>query len=354
MQAVLPQAWANPASVHAAGRAVRQSLEQARRRVADSLAVAPLDLVWTSGGTEACHLGIRGLVATGIRHVVTTAIEHPAVAAAVASLAGAHCTVTTLPVAAGKVPSVAHLRAALGADPRQTLVALQWVNHEVGLIFPIADYAAALAPTGARFFVDATQAWGKIQCTPHAGIDALAVAAHKMGGPAGAGALWLRRQAAWSPSLLGGGQERGRRAGSPDVLACVGMGVAASLVTERLAEAERLRRMQAWLRTELGRLGATLHPPAGATVPTVVSASLPGRRGERLVAALDLEGICVASGAACSSGVQQASPVLRALYPKAPDAALSALRVSYGPETPMSDLEAFVAALRRVLARLAQ
>ena len=183
-------AWANPASVHAAGRKARALLERAREQIAAALGAQPAELVLTSGGTEACNLGVLGSAGgPGERggHLLTTAIEHPAVGKALARRAAERSAeLTALPVLDGIAPDPAALRGALRPDTR--LVALQWINHETGNVLPIAEYAAVCRAAGVPLFVDATQGLGKLPCDVHAlGADLVAFAAHKLGGPSGTG-----------------------------------------------------------------------------------------------------------------------------------------------------------------------
>jgi cysteine desulfurase len=353
MAAAQAQAWANPASVHTAGRASRALLEQARAQVAAALgAASPADVVLTSGGTEACNLGVRGLAGLREGHVVTTAIEHPAVARAIDALEREGSSVTRLQALHGVPPSSAELRAALRTDTR--LVALQWINHETGSVLPVAEYAAVCRSVGVPLFVDATQAMGKTPVDVGVlGADLVAIASHKLGGPAGAGALYVRRGLRIDPQLVGGAQERGLRAGTPDVLHAVGFGAACAVLSERLQAQLRLARLQSQVGSELPALGAALNAAECARAATVVSASFPGRRGDALVAALDLEGVCVSSGPACSSGLSEPSPVLLAMYPHESWRASAALRMSFGPETTENELEKALGALKRVLARRA-
>ena len=352
MQRAQAQAWANPASVHAAGRASRALLEQARSQVAQALgASSAAEMVLTSGGTEACNLGIRGLEGLRGGHVVTTEIEHPAVARAVDALEReAEVRVTRMKALDALPPTGAQLAAELRADTR--LVAVQWINHETGTMLPVAEYAAVCRAASVPLFVDATQALGKLPVDVSAlGADLVAVASHKLGGPAGAGALFVRRGLRLGPLLLGGAQERGLRAGSPDVLHAVGFGAACGALQERLSAQPRLAPLRDRVQGELSALGAVLNGADAPRAATVVNASFPGRRGDALVAALDLEGVCASSGPACSSGLPEPSPSLRAMYPHQAWRAGAALRLSFGPETTAIEVETALDALRRVLAR---
>jgi cysteine desulfurase len=349
MQEAAAVAWANPSSTHAAGRASRQLLEAAREDVAKSIGAAVADVVLTAGGTEACNLGIRGL-APGRTRVVTSEVEHPAVAQSVRRLHAEGRALVSLSVLGGQPPSPDQLSAHLGPE---TLVAIQWVNHETGTVFPIRDYAQACRERGARLFVDATQAVGKLPVDVDTlGADAIAIAAQKIGGPAGAGACWVRRGVDLEPVLDGGSQERGRRPGTPDTLSMVGFGAACRLTAARLAAQPRVAELRDRIEATLTELGGVVNggPPRTGTVSNL---SFPGWPGPLLAAALDLEGICLSTGAACSSGLQEPSAVIQAMYPDEQWRAGSAVRISLGIETTALDIEAASHAFQQVLGRSA-
>jgi cysteine desulfurase len=347
MEEAADVAWANPSSTHAAGRASRQLLEAAREDVAASIGAVAADLVLTGGGTEACNLGIRGL-ASGRHRVVTSQVEHPAVAESVRRLGNEGREVIALRVVGGRPPSADELALRLGPN---TLVAIQWVNHETGTMFPIREYAEACHERQALLFVDATQALGKVPVDVGAlGADAVAVAAQKIGGPAGAGACWVRRGLELQPVLDGGSQERGRRPGTPDTLSMVGFGAACRLTERRLAQQPRVSELRDRIESRLLQLGGV--PNGGAPrTGTVSNLSFQGWKGPLLVAALDMEGLCLSTGAACSSGLQEPSTVIRAMYPDEQWRAGSAVRISLGMETSEPDIEMASQAFRRVLAR---
>jgi len=345
--------WANPSSVHAEGRRSRQSLEAAREQVGRAIAAQPADVVLTSGGTEACNLAIAGVLRgePGPCHVVTSPIEHPAVAEPIAELEqhGA-IQVTRLAVSPSEPPAPEALRAALRSDTR--LCALQWVNHETGSIFPIAAYAEICRAAGVPLFVDATQGFGKLPLSVlDMNADLVALASHKIGGTAGAGALWVRRGLSLHSVLLGGGQERGRRAGTPDVRSAIAFGIASTLVPERLAAQPRIAALRDQLEAELSALGAEPNAAQGTRVATVTNVWWPGRRADALVAALDIEGLAISAGAACSSGKSEPSPVLRAFYPADPAKAQESIRFSFGSETDENMCKIAVDYCRVVLSR---
>ena len=348
MQEAAAVAWANPSSTHAAGRASRRLLEEARESVAKVLRASPADLVLTGGGTEACNLGIRA-VSAGRRRIVSTAIEHPAVAKSVERIERQGAEAVILAVPRGCPPSAEALAEHLDSN---TAVAVQWVNHETGTVFPVAAYARACRAHGARLFIDGTQALGKLPIDVETlRADALAVAAQKVGGPAGAGACWVRRGLDVEPVFDGGSQERGRRPGTPDSASMVGFGAACLLVARRVEAQPAIAALRDRLESGLRELGALTNAGEAPRVGTVSNLSFDGWEGPLLVAALDLEGVCVSTGAACSSGLQEPSALIRAMYPDEQWRARSAVRISLGMETSARDIETALHAFRRVLAR---
>jgi len=353
-------AWANPSSVHAAGRRARAVLEGAREAIAAAIGARPADVVLTAGGTDACNLGLRGLVAEGAGPgFVRTATEHPAVEATMADLAaGRGAEPVSVAVPAGVPPDPSLLAQTLralgdrGVAGASVLVAIQWVNHEVGTVFPIPRYAEVCRSHGARLFVDGTQALGRFPVdVAGLGAHAVAFAAHKIGGPAGAGALWVDRAVSLRPAVTGGAQERGRRGGTPDVRAQAGFRGAVEALPDRLRAGPDMARRRDALEAATVRLGGVVNGDAGPRVPTVTNASFRRWQGAALVAALDLEGLAASSGAACSSGLDAPSPVLEAMYPDAPWRAGAALRLSVGPETSDEDVAEAVRLLERVVPR---
>jgi len=347
MDAAAPAAWANPSSTHAAGRAARRLLEAAREDVAKAVGAAPADLVLTSGGTAACNLGIRG-IAAGCKRVLSTEVEHPAVAESVRRLGDEGRERIVIAVREGQPPSGKELAPHLGPG---TLVAVQWVNHETGTVFPVHEYAEVCRERQALLFVDASQALGKLPIDLGTlGADAVALGAQKIGGPPGAGACWIRRGMDVLPVLVGGSQERGRWPGTPDTLSMVGFGAACRLTGKRLEDQSRVKALRDRLEASLLGLGGVLNGGCPRT-GTVSNISFAGWEGPLLVAALDLEGICVSTGAACSSGLQEPSAIIRSMYPDEQWRAGSAVRISLGIETSEQDIETALLVFRRVLGR---
>ena len=357
MLRVWEQGWANPASVHGPGRRARAHVDRAREAVA-TLAGAPFearDVVLTSGGTEANNLALAHVFGSPGGALVTSRIEHPSVVRAAVALADRGVVVVWVaPEASGRIAPAAVAEAIDQA--RRTaevrLVTLQAVNHETGVIQPVAEVAAIAHAGGARLHVDAVQAMGRLDPEAWRGADLLALAAHKLRGPKGIGALIPRPGIALRPLLFGGAQERGLRPGTQDAAAAAGFAVAA----ERAAEGPRRYAATAPLRDRLEAELQRLDIPApairngeGPRAPHVLNLSWPGWRGDELCAALDLEGVAVSSGSACAAGTAEPSPVLWAMVGEA--RAASAVRVSLGEETTAADIDEARARWARVVAR---
>lgn len=332
--------WANPSSAHAAGRRARALVEGARRQVASAVGAAPADVVFTSGGTEAC----AALFGVPAARVLVGALAHPAMQENAARTAERHRA--ELVRVAGPER---WLETALRPDD---LVAATWVNHEVGTITPLAELAERCHDAGAHLVVDATQALGKVpvDIASFPTVAGWAFASHKIGGPSGVGAWVVSRGVDFEPALHGGGQERGRRGGSQPAWATAAFGAACGTLPAQLAAMPAVARRRDRLEAAAAKHGAVVNG-RGPRVATVTNVSVPGWRGEELVAALDLEGLCASAGAACSSGVSGPSPVVAALHPEEPWRAEATLRLSLGPGTTGADVDAAIAILDRVLPR---
>ena len=335
----------NPSSVHHAGRAARRTLEHAREAIAARFTGRATDLVFTSGGTEADALAVHGL-GQG-RRLIVGATEHDAVRAAAR---GAE----VLPVDASGIAdldALARLLAARPPAPAPALVCLMLANNETGTIQPIAETAALCRAAGAWLHVDAVQAAGRIAVDFAAlGAHSLALSSHKLGGPPGAGALLLAPEAAavLRPLIEGGGQERGRRGGTPPLPAIAGFAAAAEAATGANALAALRDKAEAAAMAA----GAV---PLGADAPRLPNTAclaLPGVKAETQVIALDLAGIAVSAGAACSSGKVARSHVLAAMGAGA--LASEAIRVSLPWNATEADIDAFADAYRAMAARLSR
>ena len=308
------EAGGNPSSVHAAGRAARARVEQAREEVARLIAAPPSTVVFTSGGTEANALAIESAVAAGARRLLVSAIEHDSVLET-AKASGA--AVDLVPVGEDGRVDLDWLKARLAAwsaaDGRP-FVALMLANNETGVIQPVAAAAALVREAEGWLHVDAIQAAGKIAIDSRAiGADTLSVSAHKLGGPQGVGALTFGPRASLSRRQHGGGQERGRRAGTENVPGISGFGVAAKAALEGLGAAAG---QAAWRDAAAERLkaaGAVLLGEAAPRLPNTLCVADPGAAAELQVMTLDLAGMMVSAGSACSSGKVKASHVLTAM-----------------------------------------
>jgi cysteine desulfurase len=349
--------WANPSSIHGPGRKARDAVERARVEVSRFLGASPEEVVFTSGGTEADHLAVRGLALAGRGQrerprVVSTRLEHPAVVGALESLRRQGFAVTWLPVGPGGLVSPGDLDAALGEDV--VLVTLSAANHELGTLSPIAALAAVARARRISFHTDAVQAAGKVPLDlGRLGVDAATISAHKLGGPKGVGALYLRRGVALDPQQPGGHQERERRGGTENLTGIVGLAAAC-----RLAGAEgdevgaRVARLRDRLEERLLAIsGARRHGHASPRVPGTCNVGFAGASGHLVLVGLDLEGICVSTGAACTSGSVAPSPVLLGLG-LPPERAREAVRFSLGPDTTEAEIDRAAEVTARVVARV--
>jgi cysteine desulfurase len=326
----------NPSSVHAAGRAARALVEQARAQVAALVAAPASMLVFTSGGTEANALAIDSAVAAGSRRLIVSAIEHDSVLET-ARASGAE--VELLPVDAEGRADIGWLRTRLAkwdAAEGKPFVALMRANNETGVLQPVAQASAAVRAAGGWLHVDAIQAAGKIAVDSRAlGADTLSLSAHKLGGPQGVGALTFGPRVTLSRRLHGGGQERGRRAGTENVPGIAGFGAAAEAALRDLGKAICQIADRDVAAALLKGYGATVLGEGAERLPNTLCVAAPGFGAELQVMALDLAGVMVSAGAACSSGKVRPSHVLTAMGRA--DLADCAIRVSGGWNTTAKD-----------------
>ena len=336
----------NPSSVHAFGREARAAVELAREQVAKLVGGLAPEVVFTASGTEANNAVLLSAFAGREGgHLVISELEHPSIHAAADRLKGLGVEVTRLRPGADGVVDAGAVAAALRPDTR--LACLMLANNELGTVQPVAEASAACRARGVPLLCDAVQAAGKLAVDAGAlGVDYLVVAAHKFNGPVGAAALWIREGAAFEPLILGGGQERRRRAGTENVAALVGFGVCAALASEELdARIERLRRLRDLLEAGLGEFpDARLHCALSPRLPHTTHVAFPGLIGEELVVRLDLAGFAVSTGAACASGVVEPSRTLLAMG-LAPAEALASIRISLGTTNDEAEIERFLRVL---------
>ena len=344
----------NPSSVHGAGRAARAIVERAREQVAALAGARAQDVIFTSGGTEANALAlwgaIQGAAEAGARitRLFVSAIEHDSVLANAAAVAErvSGVRLEAIPVTADGVVDLEALRVLLREGKGRALVAVMAANNETGVIQPLADVNVLLKEHEGYLLVDAVQVAGKI-ALELSQADYVSFSAHKIGGPQGEGALIVREGALLSPTILGGGQERGRRAGTENVPGIAGFGAAANVATG-LTSALRDR-----FETELKKIvpDVVIFGANAPRLPNTSNFALPDIAAETAVMALDLDGVMVSSGSACSSGKVRASHVLRAMG--VPEALAScALRISFGWNSAEADVEAALASISHLLTRV--
>ena len=357
MTTVLQEDFGNASSVHYFGQRAKARLDDARSALGVLIGAEPSEIVFTSGGTEADNFALRGtaeaLEPTGRRHLIATAIEHEAVLVTLKALARRGWRTTLLPVGQTGIVDPAALDAALTDDT--ALVSVMHANNELGTIQPVAELAARAHARGALFHTDAVQSVAKIAVDVRAmGADLLSLSAHKFNGPKGAGALWIKRGTRITSILTGGKHERTRRAGTENVPAIAGMGEAARLAAGKLTrEGTRLAALRH--RIEQGILkaipGTAVNGSPEPRVPNTTNISFDGIEAESLLIALDLEGIAVSTGSACSSGTLEPSHVLRAMGLPA-HRTQNSIRISLGQGNTDEQVDYFLEKLPAVVQKL--
>lgn len=347
----------NPNSVHTPGREAFTILEEARRDVARFIGARPYEVTFTSGGTESDNMAIVGVALDEERRrmrntVIISAIEHEAVAKTAHALTRQGIEVLVCPVSSAGVVDLAALDALL--TPEVSLVSIIAANNEIGTIQPIAEISRRAHSVGALMHTDAVQLAGREQCDVKTlDVDLLTITAHKLGGPVGIGALYVKRGTALDPLFQGGGQERGLRSGTqPALMASAFAAVVADHTKHHVERAKLVRINSEHLMTRLeDELGIARTVPAGTPiVPGIVSVLVPNAESDSLVLALDAAGYAVSGGSACSSGSHSTSHVLLALG-KSHDECRGVLRISFGHETTRDDLDGFVETLSSILGK---
>ena len=354
----LTEEYGNPSSLHRRGLGAERLVTGAREIVARTLGVSPEEIVFTSGGTESNALALRGIASRFPgRHLVTTAIEHSSVLTPLRRLAADGYELTVLPVdPAGRVTSE---QVAEALRPDTVLVSVMAVNNEIGTIQPLSAIGALLRrhSAGGRavvFHVDAVQAWGKIALSPREwSVDLMSLSAHKVHGPKGIGALYIRRGLDVTPLLGGGEQERGVRPGTENVPGIVGLGEAARLILDAGdGAADRMRALRDRLRAGVGGIGdVTVNTPEDGAAPHILNVSFAGVRGETLLHRLEMDGIYTSTGSACHAHDPTPSHVLLAIG-LTPELAGSSLRFSLSRATTPEQIDAAIAAVARAVAEL--
>jgi cysteine desulfurase len=357
MTSALKEEFGNPSSVHHFGQRAKAAIDQARSAVAALLGADPAEVVFTSGGTESDNFAIRGvaeaLERSGRRHLIASAIEHEAVLNTLKALARRGWSTTLLPVDQTGIVSPDALRAALTDET--ALVSIMHANNEIGTIQPIAALSKVAHERGALFHTDAVQSAGKIPIDlPALGVDLLSLSAHKFYGPKGVGAVWIKRGLRLLPPVTGGKQERNRRAGTENVAGIVGLGAAAELARTKMAdEAARLALLRDRLEEGVLRSvsGTEINGARDARVPNTSNISFDRVEAESLLIALDLEGIAVSTGSACSSGTLEPSHVLKAMgFPA--HRTQNSIRFSLGAANTDAEVDRVIAVLPGVVEKL--
>jgi len=357
MMVVLRDAFGNPSSVHHFGQQAKALIDEARTEVANLIGAEPSEVLFTGGGTEADNIAIRGaaeaLEAAGRRHLVASAIEHEAVLNTLKALAKRGWRTTLLPVDRSGIVSPAALREGLADDT--AVVSVMHANNEIGTIQPIAELARLAHERGALFHTDAVQSAGKIAIDVRTlGVDMLSMSAHKFYGPKGIGALWVRRGVRVMPILTGGRQERGRRAGTENVAGIVGMGVAARSASGKMGDEDRrLSALRDRLETGILRSvpGTAVNGSTEARVPNTTNISFDRIEAESLLIALDLQGVAVSTGSACSSGTLEPSHVLKAMGFNA-HRTQNSIRFSLGAANTEAEIDRVIAVLPGIVEKL--
>jgi len=356
MMPYLTEEYGNASSIHSVGQRARAGVEQARAQVAALVGARDKEIVFTSGGTEADNMAIRGVVGAADRphkHVITSTIEHHAVLNTCQALEAEGVAVTYVPVSRGGLVDPEDVRRAI--TPDTVLITLMHANNELGTVQPIAEIARIAREHKIPFHTDAVQSAGKIPVNvAELGVDLLSLSAHKIYGPKGVGALCIRRNTRLKPLFFGGHHERDRRAGTENVAGIVGFAAAAELARAHLAEeGNRL----AALRDELERRLLSSIPHCGINgdpvrrTPNTANIHFDYIEGEPLVIALDLKGVAVSTGAACSSGAVEPSHVLTAIG-LPPERARASLRFSLGHASTREDVDYVAEVLPAVVEHL--
>jgi cysteine desulfurase len=357
MSRALRELWGNASSVHHFGQQAKAAVDDARGHLAALLGGDPAEIVFTAGGTESDNFAIRGaaeaLEPTGRRHLIATSIEHEAVLKTVAALAKRGWRITLLSVGASGIVSPDALRDAITDDT--ALVSVMHANNEIGTVQPLKEIVQIARAHGALVHTDAVQSAGKIPIEVRAlGVDMLSISAHKFYGPKGVGALWLRKGVRLTPFMTGGRQERNRRAGTENVPGIVGLGAAARHAVAKMGDdAARISALRD--RLEAGILaavtGAERNGAAEPRVPNTTNISFQRIEAESLLIGLDLEGIAVSSGSACSSGTLEPSHVLKAMgLPHL--RTLSSIRFSLGAGNTEEDVDHVIKVLPPLVEKL--
>jgi cysteine desulfurase len=351
----LTKYYGNPSSGYGFAATARKAINLSRERLAALLGCEPMEIVFTSGGTESNNAAINSALQLGGRgkHVITTAVEHSAVLRPCQDLQKQECAVTFLGVDSHGNLDLGELEAAI--RPETALVSIMWANNETGVVFPTEKIAEICSAKGVMFHTDAVQATGKIPMRLRdTAINFLSLSAHKFHGPKGVGSLYVSRQARFTPLIAGGGQENGRRGGTENVASIVGLGKAAELALKYLAEGRcDIRSMRdRFEKSIFERIGGvSVNGASAARLSNTSSLSFEGIESPAALLLLDRQGICCSAGSACRTGSQEASHVLRAMNPGT-DGARRSLRFSFGRLNTDAEVDRAVEVIPEVVQKL--
>ena len=359
MQSCLSGNFGNPSSAHSHGQLARRALDKARQQLAELLGALPEEIVFTASGTEADNLALAGFAAKASQqfsrkiHLITSSVEHNAILSACKALEGRGVEITRLPGdAQGRVDPSSLLSA---IKPETALVSIMLANNETGAIQPISEIAKILKERGITFHTDAVQALGRLPLSvAELGVDMLSISAHKVYAPKGAGAVWVRRGVRLEPIVYGGGQERGLRAGTENVPGIVAFGEASALAFRRIKEtaaheAEMRKRLENGIIERIPEI--RVNGDSVPRLPNTLNLSFLGIEADALLARLDMAGVSVSTGSACSSGAASASHVLKAMGLPA-ERAYSALRFSVGRYSTAEEIDAALSILVRIVGEM--
>ncbi len=353
MRPFFAENFGNASSIHHHGQETRAAVESARESVAALLGCRTSEIVFTSGGTEADNLGISGLVAPG-DHVITSSIEHHAVLLACKHLQEIGCDVTYLPVDGRCLVDPDDVRRAL--RPSTRLISIMMANNETGVLQLVEEIGKIAAEAGVCFHTDAVQAAGKVRIdVKQIGCHALSISGHKLHAPQGVGALFVRKGTDIRPLFHGGRHERSRRAGTENVAGIVGLGKAAEIAREALIRGDDKKmaamrdRLEQRILTQVDEAG--VNGSGAPRVPNTTNIHFDHIDGEAMVIAMDLKGLAVSTGAACSSGAIEPSHVLLAMGMR-PDQARASIRLSLGKQTVADDIDFALALVLETISRL--
>ena len=358
MKPYFTEEFGNPSTLYKIGRESKKALNLARQRVADAINAKPEEIIFTGGGSESDNLAIKGIafkLAKKGKHIITTEIEHPAVKETLYFLESLDFKVTYLPVYENGIIKIEDLKDAITDET--ILITVMHANNEIGTIQPIEEIGKIAREKGIKFHTDAVQSFGKIEVdVEKLNVDLLSLSSHKINGPKGVGAIYIRKGTRLTPLIHGGGQERGIRAGTENVPGIVGFGKACELASQQLDEHyEKLSSIRDELIEKvLGTIPETyLNGDVETRLPNLVNFRFKAIEGESLILLLDAKGYQASTGSACSSNKLEASPVLTALGLDPVDVHGS-LRISLAPESDSFDVDEFVNVIAESVSRLRQ